>query len=52
MLVVTHSVGGKEKDIRLSEQQVKTPNCFVDIRHLNPVTEMLWDYTSNMFTRH
>lgn len=52
MLVVTHSVGGKEKDIRLSEQQVKTPNCFVDIRHLNPVMEMLWDYTSNMFTRH
>lgn len=52
MLVVTHSVGGKEKDIRLSEQRVKTPNCFVDIRHLNPVMEMLWDYTSNTFTRH
>lgn len=52
MSVVTPSVGGKEKDIRLSEQQVKAPNCFADIRHLNPVMEMFWDYTSNMFTRH
>jgi len=36
----------------LSEQFVKTPNCFVSIRHLDPVTEMFWDYTSNMFTQH
>lgn len=44
--------GKKKKDISLSEQRVKTPNCFVNTRYLSPPTEMSWDYTSNMFTQH
>lgn len=52
MLVVTDSVGRRKKTMSLSEQLVKTPNCFVNIRHLDPVTEMFRDYTSNMFTQH
>lgn len=52
MLVVTDLVGRRKKPMSLSEQLVKTPNCFVNIRHLDPVTEMFWDYTSNMFTQH
>lgn len=44
--------GKKKKPMSLSEQLVKTSNCFVNIRHLDPVTEMFWDYTSNMFTQH
>lgn len=52
MLVVTDSVGRRNKTMSLSEQLVKTPNCFVNVRHLDPVTEMFWDYTSNMFIQH
>lgn len=44
--------GKKKKTMSLSEQLVKTPNCFVNIRYLDRVTEMFWDYTSNMFTQH
>lgn len=52
MLVVTDLVGRRKKTHEPFRTVSENPNCFVNIRHLDPVTEMFRDYTSNMFTQH